>query len=118
MTVAAATWNIVCDQGKTWSRTCIYRFGGVPFDNTGWGARLQVKRNFTTAAVLTLDSADGEITLGGVTGTIAWSVSAVVMEDFVGDYRWDIELYSLSDVTQVLGVARGSMTVRPEVTTA
>jgi hypothetical protein len=117
MTVPAATWNIVTDQGKTWARSCIYRLGGVPFDNTLWEARLQVKRSFTSSAVIDLDSALGDFTLGGVTGSIAWTVSAVTMEDLSGKYVWDLELYDPGDADAVYGVARGTMTVRPEVTT-
>jgi hypothetical protein len=117
MSTAAATWNVVTDQGKTWTRKCTYKVNGVPFDNTGWGARLMVKRSFTSSAVIDLDSANLEMTLGGVTGTIEWSVSAVTMEGLSGKYVWDVELYALSDPTQVIGVARGTMTVRLEVTT-
>lgn len=117
MTVPAATWNVTADQGKTWARQVTYRYNGSPFDLTGWGARLAVKRNFTSAAVLELDSADGDFVLGGPTGTIEWSVSAVDMEDLSGKYRWDLEIYSLSDPAMVYGVARGEFCVRPEVTT-
>lgn len=114
---AAATWRIVCDQGKTFERTIIYKSGGTPFDNTGYGARMMVKRNYTSTAVISLDSALGTMTLGGVTGEISWSVSAVTMEDLLGDYVFDVELYDLTDDAIVIGVVRGSIKVRAEVTT-
>lgn len=115
---AAATWRILCDQGKTFERTIIYKSGGTPFDNTGYEARMMVKRNYTSSSVaLDLDSALGSMTLGGVTGEISWAVSAVDMEDLLGDYVFDVELYDPNNPALVIGVVRGTMCVRAEVTT-
>ncbi len=117
MIKAAATWNMTVDQGKTWTRTATYKIGGVPFDNTGWAARMMVRRNYDSTPVVSLTSAvGGGITLGGVNGRITFFVSAVVMEDLAGVYRYDLELYNPSNVTVVYGVARGEVNVRREVT--
>lgn len=114
---AAATWHLVVDQGKTWSRTVTYLIGGSPFDNSGWGARMMVRRNYDSTAVITLSSAvGGGITLGGADGKITFFVSAVVMEDLAGKYVFDLELFDPSDQAIVYGVARGTVEVRREVT--
>ena len=117
MSNAAATWNIIADQGKTFARSITYKVAGVPFDNTNYESRMMVRRAYNSPTpVISLDSAVGSMTLGGVTGTIAWSVSAVTMEPLIGDYVFDVELYDPLDATNVIGVVRGTICVRPEVT--
>jgi hypothetical protein len=70
---AAATWRALTDQGKTWSKTLIYKIGGTPFDTTGWSARMMVRRNYDSTAVISLTSAPGGgITLGGSNGEITF----------------------------------------------
>ena len=116
-TKAAATWRILIDQGKTFDRTLIYKVGGLPFDNTGYEARMKVRRNYnSTLPILSLSSVSGEIVLGGLNGQIAWSVSAVDMEDLIGEYVYDLELYDPTDVDIVIGVVRGTIVSRAEVT--
>ena len=111
----AATYRALADQGKTWSKTLIYKIGGTPFDNTGWGARMMVRRNYDSTPVISLTQASG-ITLGGVNGEIVFFVSAVVMEDLIGKYVYDLELFDQSNVDIVYGILRGTLTVRREVT--
>lgn len=112
---AAATWNALADQGKTWSKTLVYKIGGVPFDNSGWGARMKVRRNYDSTAVISLTHNSG-ITLGGSNGAITFFVSAVTMEDLAGKYVFDLELYDQADSSIVYGVVRGTLDVRREVT--
>jgi hypothetical protein len=117
-TVAAATWNAITDQGATFQREVTYRFNGTPFDFTGWGFRFAIKRTFTSTAALEMDTADGDpIVLGGTAGTIQFTVSAVTMEDLTGKYVWDGEAYDPLDPDTVIKIWRGTVTVRPEVTT-
>jgi hypothetical protein len=116
-TKPAATWRILVDQGKTFDRTLIYKVGGVPFDNTGYAARMQVRRNYNSVTpALSLSSIAGEIVLGGANGQIGWNVSAVDMEDINGEYVYDLELYDPTDVDVVIGVVRGTLVSRSEVT--
>lgn len=113
----AATFNFTADQGKTWSRTVIYKIGGTPFNNVGWGGRMMVRRNYDSTPVVSLTSAlGGGITLGGVTGEIEFFVSAVVMEDLAGQYVYDLELFDPGDPDIVYGILRGTVNVRKEVT--
>lgn len=113
----AATWRALADQGKTWSKTLVYKIGGVPFDNTAWSARMMVRRNYDSTAVISLTSAPGGgITLGGVNGEIVFFVGADDMEDLAGKYVFDLELFDPSNVEIVYGVVRGTLEVRREVT--
>lgn len=111
----AANWDFLADQGKTWGRTVIYKIGGTPFDNTAWGARMMVRRNYDSTPVVSLTHNSG-ITLGGITGEIEFFVSAVTMEDLVGKYVYDLELYDPGDPDIVYGILRGALNVRREVT--
>jgi hypothetical protein len=116
-TKPAATWRILVDQGKTFDRTLIYKVGGVPFDNSGFAARMQVRRNYNSLVpVLSLSSTAGTIILGGANGQIGWSVSAIDMEDLIGEYVYDLELYDPTDADIVIGVVRGTIVSRAEVT--
>ena len=116
-TKPAATWRILVDQGKTFDRNIIYKVGGVPFDNTLYEARMMVRRNYnSTVPALSISSIGGEIILGGANGQIGWVVSAVDMEDINGEYVYDLELYDPTDVDIVIGVVRGTLVSRTEVT--
>jgi len=118
----AGTYNIVCDQGKTLVRMLRYgvKQGGVftPTDNTGFEARMQVRKTIPSATVvLDLSTTSGEIVLGGADGAITVTVDAVTMEGLVGTFRYDLELVDTSGATDVVfGVVRGEFKVRAEVT--
>lgn len=120
--MSAATWNLLADQGKTWRRRIRYghQVGGtfVPMDNSGWSARMQLRRTIGSATpALSLSTATGEIVLTGVDGGIEWKVDAVTAEDLSGTYYLDLELIEpmLPDDV-VYGVFRGTVNFRPEVT--
>jgi hypothetical protein len=116
-TKPAATWRILVDQGKTFDRTLIYKVGGVPFDNSAYEARMKVRRNYNSLVpALSLSSVGGEIVLGGANGQIGWVVSAIDMEDLIGEYVYDLELYDPTDPDIVIGVVRGTIVSRAEVT--
>lgn len=112
----AATWNALADQGKTWSKTIIYKIGGIPFDTDGWEARMMVRRNYDSTPVVSLSSVSGGITLGGINGEITFFVGAEDMADLAGKYVFDLELYDPGDLDIVYGVVRGTLEVRREVT--
>jgi hypothetical protein len=79
---------------------------------------MQVRKTIpSSTVVLDLSTQTGEITLGGVDGSIEIEVSAEVMEDLQGTYRYDLELVDPAGVYDVVyGVVRGDFKVRPEVT--
>ena len=122
MSAAAATWNIICDQGKTLIRSI--RYGSkvddvfTPFDNTGWDARMQVRKNYTSDDIaLSASTTAGTIELTGEDGYINLNISASAMTSLNGKYVFDIELYTTLDGVEIVrSPVRGEILVRPEVT--
>lgn len=118
---AASTWNIVCDQGKTFIRTFTYgAYEGntfVPFDNTDWNARMHIRTTFSSEEiVVNLTNQNGGITLAGEVGDVTITIEAGVMENLLGKYVYDLELYQQGASEIVRSPIRGEIQVRPEVT--
>lgn len=119
---AAANWDIVCDQGKTWIRSI--RYGSLvdevftPFNNTGWSARMQLRKNYNSdEASLSISTATGEMTLGGADGIISFNVPANTMRSLQGKYVFDLELFQVSGGVEIVrSPVRGEVLVRAEVT--
>lgn len=117
MGACAGQYNIVADQGATFSRVIIWKDDtGTPVDITGYSARMQVRQRYvSTSTVLSLTSPSSGISLGTTNGQIQIVVSASTMAGVdAGDYRYDLELVSGSGV--VTRLLMGSFTVRAEVT--
>jgi hypothetical protein len=116
MGLCSGDYNIVADQGATFTRTFTWNDpSGTPMNLTGYTARMQVRQRYvSTSPVLSLTSPSGGITLGTTNGQIVVTASATVMAGIsAGDYRYDLELVSGSVVTRLL---MGSFTVKAEVT--
>lgn len=78
MTTRPAQVNFHLYKNATFSETQVLKDGdGVPLDLTGFSARMQVRRERDDPeTVLDLSTDDGEIVLGGVEGTITFTLSA------------------------------------------
>tara|TARA_B110000503_G_scaffold139083_1_gene226630 strand:- start:212 stop:559 length:348 start_codon:yes stop_codon:yes gene_type:complete len=114
--MTAGTYLITAEQGATFTRTIVWKdSAGVPVDLTGYTARMQVREDyFSTVAELTLTTANGKITLGGVTGSIVLNVSATDMALLqANSYVYDLELEIGGVVTRLI---QGTFTVNAEVT--
>jgi len=112
----AGTYNIVCDQGSTFRRDLIYSGSdGVPIDNTGMSARMQVRpKEGSGTVLLSLTTENGGLILGGADGSIQIVVSAVQMALVpAGKHRYDLELVNSGEVMKPV---RGAFFVRAEVT--
>lgn len=117
MTSPAGVYDIVADQGSTFSRRITWKnSAGTPIDLTGYTAKMQVRETVDSATVLLeLSTTNSRITLGGVAGTIDLTASATVMAALAwGQYVYDLELTSAGGV--VTRVVMGSFTVSGEVT--
>jgi hypothetical protein len=112
----AATYNIIADQGATFSRVITWKSStGTPVDLTGYTAKMQVRVSYTSAsAVLTLSTAAGSIVLGGALGTITITGQASAMTMDGNNYVYDLELTSGGGA--VTRLIMGNFTVRAEVT--
>lgn len=116
MAAPAGTYNILCDQGATLTRTLTWKdSAGAAINLTGYTARMQVRADVeSTSTVLSLTTENGGIALGGAAGTILLTVTATLTTALTaGDYVYDLELVTGSTVTRLV---QGQFTVRPEVT--
>jgi len=116
MGCVAGQYNIVADQGATFSRNLHWEdSSGNPIDVTGYSARMQVRERFVSATpVLSLVSPTN-IALGGGSGTVVVTVSATLMAAVTaGDYVYDLEMVASNGV--VTRLLQGTFKVRPEVT--
>jgi len=117
MASPAGIYNIICDQGATFSRQLTWNdSAGSAVNLTGYTARMDVRTSVDAAgaAVLSLTTTNGRIVLGGTAGTINLNAEATatqVVES--GNYVYDLELVSGSTVTRLV---QGSFVVRGEVT--
>jgi hypothetical protein len=115
VTVATATGSLFT---VTNPATGTYISGGLatsPVNVTGYTARMQLRSLPQDAnAVLTLSSATGEISVGGVNGQFdvhATAAQTGAIDE--GTYYYDIEITSAGIVTRL---AQGQIVVTPEVT--
>jgi hypothetical protein len=111
----AGIYNGVMDQGATWTLSIVYTdYNGNPIVLTGYTARMQLRSKFDSAAVLTLSTSNGGITITPLTGTINLMATATQMESIQpGLYVYDLELTSGSNIQRLI---QGQMTVRAQVT--
>lgn len=116
MGACAGKYNIVADQGATFSRNLHWKDeNGDPIDITDYTARMQVRERFVSATpVLSLVSPTN-ISLGGGSGTVVITASASTMAGITaGDYVYDLEMVASNGV--VTRLIQGSFKVTPEVT--
>ena len=112
----AGNYDITCDQGATFSRVITWKnSNGTPIDLTNYTARMQVRANYpSTAVVLSLTTENAGIALGGVLGTITLAATATATAAIAADeYVYDLEMITGSQVTRLV---EGTFTVTPEVT--
>lgn len=87
---------------------------GTPYDLTDCTARMQIRKSYTSPALVSLASGDG-ITLGGPAGTVEITVSDERTDALnVKTALYDLEIeFPSGDVYRVL---EGAVTVSPNVT--
>ncbi len=116
MGACAGKYNIVADQGATFSRNIFWKDeNGAPINITDYTARMQVRERYvSTSTVLSLVSPTN-IALGGGSGSIVITASATSMAGITaGDYVYDLEMVASNGV--VTRLLQGSFKVTPEVT--
>lgn len=83
---------------------------GAPFDLTGWTAKLQVRENPSTSAII-----DIVPTVNTTTNCVAFSLTPAQTALLTKtDYVWAIELTETA-TSKVLTLARGQVEVTPEI---
>ena len=117
--MAAGRRPIIVEKGATFIYNLIWKdSNNVPVDLTGYSARMQCRKTINSdTPFLDFSSDDGDITLGGVLGTIAVVGSATdtaAIDDSIKSGVYDLELESASGV--VTRLIEGQVEVRAEVT--
>ena len=109
--------SFTCPQGTTFSKSLTYKVNKFAVNLTGYSARMQVRESYTSATtIVSLTSAEGGgMTLGGVAGTITFTIPAATTSVLKsGTYLYDLEIVSPSgEVTRLL---EGKFKVTPEIT--
>ena len=114
--MAATTYDILIEQGATYSQLVTYKEAGVAVNLTGYTARMQVRSTLESAStVVELTTANGRIALGGAAGTIALTISATDTATLTaGRGVYDLELVSGSGI--VTRLLQGVATISRNVT--
>ena len=116
--MAAAQYDLVIEQGATWSQSVQWKTGSpaAAVNLTGYTARMQLRTNVTAStAALALTTENGRISITANTGTVTLSISATDTAALTaGRYVYDLEL--VSGGGQVTRLIEGVVTVSAEVT--
>lgn len=118
MSSPAGLYNIVANQGSTFSRTILWRDPAKkPIKMGGYKARMQVRKTTDSAIVLSLTTENGRISLHPTNGEITLLISDEVMTSIPEDkYVYDLELVAPSEELYVYKLLQGNFAVRSEVT--
>lgn len=108
-------YHTICEQGATYQRRIEWALNGVPADLTGYTARMQVRTDYSsTAIVVELTTENGRIILGGTAGTISLMIPATITAALTpGVYVHDLKLINGSMIYRLL---QGTFSVSQEVT--
>ena len=114
--MAAGTLDFTIEQGATFNLILTWKINNVAVNLTGYTARLQARVDVEDIeTVLTLTTANGGITLGGVLGTISLDQTAVQTTLLPsGTYVYDLELIALN--ATVTRLVQGELLISAEVT--
>lgn len=105
-------------KGATWEAGFTYKVNGALQNLTGYAARMKVRTTINaTTTILDLASADGEITLGGVAGTITITLtpSQTAALPTASNCVYDIELVR-PDGVNIDRILEGRINIVNEVT--
>jgi len=113
--MTAGIYNFTLDQGSVFYINLQYEDpDGNPINLTGNTARMQLRRQYSTPAVLTLTTGGGGIVITGATGNIAIEITDEQTETLEGGfYLYDLELNNGGVISRLI---QGTITVSPQVT--
>jgi hypothetical protein len=114
--MAATTYDLLIEQGATFSQVITYKDNGVAVNLTGYTARMQVRATLESASTLVeLTTANSRIALGGTAGTISLTIAAADTAALTaGRGVYDLELVSGSGI--VTRLLQGVATISRNVT--
>jgi hypothetical protein len=118
----AGKYNILCEQGTTFTRVLYVEQPTVedptvfePYDLTDHTARMQVRRTIDSSAILvSLTTENGRISIGGQEGRIVLSMTDEVTSTITSSGVYDLEI--IDGDGNVSRVIEGLFTLSQEVT--
>jgi hypothetical protein len=119
MSAPAGLFNLVADQGSTFSRTIVWKDPAkAPILLGGYTARMQIRPISSSSTLIKeLTTENGGITLGAINGQIVIYISDEDMVNIAEDkYVYDLELAGPNPDTYVYKLLYGNFVVRSEVT--
>lgn len=119
MSAPAGLFNIVADQGSTFSRTIVWKDPAKnPILLSGYTARMQIRPSVGSSTIVKqLTTENGGISLGATNGQIVLYISDEDMVNIAEDkYVYDLELIGPDEDLYVYKLLYGNFVVRPEVT--
>lgn len=119
--MSAVRQNLVIEQGATFvfNINWMQEDETTPVDITGFTARMHIRDNIDAVdpALVELTTENSRITLGGTSGTIQLSISAVDTAAITfTEGVYDLELVNTGGTGDVTRLTYGGVEVRPEVT--
>jgi hypothetical protein len=103
--------NLYADQGCTFSSTInVYGITNEPFNLTGYSARGQIRRSYTSLTVVPFTCNIGNIQNGEVIISLSAAETRAMK---AGRYLYDIEIYNVTD--NVIRIAQGVFEIDPSV---
>jgi hypothetical protein len=114
--MAATTYDLLIEQGATYSQVITYKDNGVAVNLTGYTARMQVRATLESASTLVeLTTENSRIALGGTAGTITLTIAAADTAALTsGRGVYDLELVSGAGI--VTRLLQGVATISRNVT--
>ena len=117
--MGVASNNIEIPQGSRYYNIIVYKDNdGNPVDLTGYTAEMQIRAyKGATASLLTLNTSNGYLALGGAAGTITIDIPGDITEAL--DFNWaryDLELYPAGVVADSIRLIEGKVHLNKEVT--
>lgn len=119
----AGIYNIVCEQGTTFTRVITLEFPDaddptvfLPWDFTGYTARMQIRRTIESSTIMIeLTTENGGITFTNpAQGEMTIEMTATQTADLSSSGVYDVEI--ISDDGEVSRLIQGSFTLNLEVT--
>lgn len=115
--MAAGRYDIIVEQGATWTRTITVTDDGTPRDLSGYTIRMQVRSKHSSETVLLEMTTGNGITITDAAGgvfVVQLTAEQTGALPRVNGYRYDLELEDGAGV--VTRLLEGRFTVSPEVT--
>jgi hypothetical protein len=112
----AGIHNFTIDQGAYWRRSLkLFNPDESIYDLSGYTARMQLRRDLkASAAIISLTTENGRISIEGATGTITLILQAADTATILHDCVYDLEI--VTPDSKPYRVIQGNIRLNPEVT--